>query len=143
MSNYRCEVSLITTKETCEINTPFRLTIAALFEFLTSAQLIQTTQTPSVRVVTHVSFTAAYAHPSQPTQLTIHRSIHFLKLQFPVYQSSLQPESSQTNMFRRNAVATASRVINDSPTVCRNCDAATVPKNPSTRSGFPMISCLT
>ena len=47
---------------------PFRLTVAALFEFLTPAQLIQTTQTPSVRVVTHVSL--AYVHPSQPTQLT-------------------------------------------------------------------------
>ena len=49
---------------------PFRLRVAALFEFLTPAQHIQTLQTPFVRVVTHVSFIAAYVHPSQSTQLT-------------------------------------------------------------------------
>ena len=53
---------------------------------------------------------------------------HFLKPQFPVHQSFLQLESSQTSVFRRKTVATASRVINDTLTVCRNCDTAVVPK---------------
>ena len=74
--------------------------------------------------------------PSQPIQLAnsvpkqhfgthvcrVLCSIHFLELQFPVFQRFLQPESSQTNVFRRNAVATSSRVINDILTV------AVVPK---------------
>ena len=121
---------------------PSRLSVAALFEFLTLAQLVQTTQMPFVGTVTHISFTATYVHPSQSTQLAnpmskwrsdayiseIRRSIHFLKLQFPIHQCFLQPESPQTNVFRRNSVTTASRVINDCLTVCRNCHTALVTK---------------
>ena len=48
---------------------PFRFSVAALFEFLTSTQLIQPTQIPLVGIVTNGPFTAAHVHSSKPTQL--------------------------------------------------------------------------
>ena len=48
---------------------PFRLSVAALFEFLTSAHLIQPAQIPLVGIVTHGPFTAAHVHSSKPRQL--------------------------------------------------------------------------
>ena len=76
---------------------PFRLSVAALFEFLTSAQLIQPTQIPLVGIVTHGPFTVAHVYSSKPTQLAdsfsrqrfcthvsrVHRSAHLFK-QAPV-----------------------------------------------------------
>ena len=83
------------------------------------------------------TYTRASRHSSRirfPGNALVHTSAGFVAVSifssssFLFSRASSQPESSQTNMFRRNAVATASRVINDTLTVCRNCDAAIVPK---------------
>ena len=77
----------------------FRLSVATLLEFLTSARLIQPTQTALAGIVTHGPFTAAHVHPSKPTQLAdpvskqrfgthvsrVRRSVHLFKLQFPIH----------------------------------------------------------
>ena len=126
-----------------DFNIGDRLSVATLFEFLTSAQLIQRTQIPLVGIVTHGPFTVAHVHSSKPTQLADYVSRqHFGTRQ----QGSLQCPPSQTpvshplkllatRVLSDQRVATqryghgvASDQINDTLTVCRNCDTAIVPK---------------
>ena len=140
MSNCRCEVWLkrrIHVKST----RPFRLIVAVLFEFLTSAQLIQPTQIPLVGIVTHGPFTVAHVHSSEPTQLAdsvsrqrfgthvsrFHCSVHLFMLQSTRASGNWSP--LRPTCFDANAVTTALRVVNDALTVCRDSDTAAVPKD--------------
>ena len=115
---------------------PFRLSVTALFEFLTLAQLIQTAQIPFVGIVTHFSFTASTRTPRPsrhssrirfPGDAFVNTSAGFVAVS-TFSSSSFLFSRASCNQSPLNAVATASRVINDTLTVCRNCDTAVVPK---------------
>ena len=140
MFNCRCEASLITTKETCEINTS-----------------LQTQRRSSARI-SHIGTT----HPADSDTTrwdrhpwSLHCSIRTLKqadtahgfcfqatLWYTRQQSSLQcppfeaPVSHPLELLatrvpsdqRALAVTTALRVVNGALTVCRDSDTAAVPK---------------
>ena len=139
---------------------PFRLSIAALFELVTSARLIQPTQLPLVGIVTHGPFVVAHMHSSKATQLPysvskqrfgthvsgVHCSVHLFnlfKLQFPHPLELLvtRVPSDQRALMQRCELGASSDQRHSGCLLRRShCNCT---QDPSTRSGSLKISCPT
>ena len=115
----------------------FRLSVAALLEFLSSARLIQLTQKPLVGIVTHGPFTAAHVHPNKPTQFadSVSRQrlgTHVSRIRLSVHLS--QAPVSHPLELLATRVPADQRVLMQrcdhgvTLTVCRDSGTAPVPK---------------
>ena len=114
VSNCECDVSLITTRATCEINTPLqtqhrssvRISHIATthparlrYHSLGSSPMVSSPQHTNNRASRHSSRFLFPGNALVHTSAGFRRSVHLLKLQLPIHQRFLQPGATQTNMF--------------------------------------------